>query len=150
MSKSYEWSLIPYPYFRAFTLFNAFVLTSIAIGIITGFSIELRDFFVNYEEKQAYYHGFEDNKLPGSENSSHLYNPGEHIKMVKIDYFDPYSYHQVIPRAIRATFVSAILSFFVYLGMYLVFGFGGSMTSPMRKWRLFSSIKGNKAGKIFV
>jgi hypothetical protein len=148
MSKSYEWSLIPYPYFRAFTLFNAFILSSIAIGIITGVSMELRDFFINYEQDRKYFHGINYNKLFSLIDKNHIYNPGEHIKMVNI--FEPNIYERIIPQVIRVTIISSLLSFIVYLLMYFIFGYGGSLTSPMRKWRLFSSIKGNKAGKIFV
>lgn len=144
MVKRYEWSLVPYPYFRAFTLFNAFVLSSITLGIITGFSIELRNYFVEREQKiQAMLPTLERNKSLG-------YNPGEHIKYVKTEIVDTYTSNLILPRAIRAAFVSAILSFCIYLLMYFLFGFGGSMTSPRRRWRLFSSIKGNKAGRIFV
>lgn len=150
MTKRYEWSLIPYPYFRAFTLFNAFVLSAITIGIITGVSIELRDFFVNYKERRDYYHGFNEDITASSDTITNLYNPGEHIKMEKINIFETDNYNQLVPRAIRATIVSCFLSFIVYLMMYFIFGFGGSMTSPRRRWRLFSSIRGNKSGKIFV
>ena len=147
MVKSFEWSLIPYPYFRAFTLFNAFLLSSIAIGIITGVSIELRNIFKVHKEYEFYSDGFEEDKLPGENKTKGLYNPGEHIRRVKKSFFE---HDKFIPHAIRATLVSTALSFIVYIFMYLIFGFGGSMTSPRRKWTLFSSIPGNKKGKIFV
>jgi hypothetical protein len=67
-----------------------------------------------------------------------------------VNIFEPNIYERIIPQVIRVTIISSLLSFIVYLLMYFIFGYGGSLTSPMRKWRLFSSIKGNKAGKIFV
>jgi len=147
MSKTYEWSLIPYPYFRAFTLFNAFILSSLAIGIITGVSIELRNMFNVHKEHEFYSDGFKEDKMPDSAKTKELYNPGTHIKCVKTGLFDHVKF---IPQAIRATVVSTVLSFIVYIIMYFIFGFGGSMTSPRRRWTLFSSIPGNKSGQIFV
>ena len=110
MVKRYEWSLVPYPYFRAFTLFNAFVLSSITLGIITGFSIELRNYFVEREQKiQAMLPTLERNKSSG-------YNPGEHIKYIKTEIVD--TYQQLI--LCNQSSIAAILSFCIYLLMYFL------------------------------
>ena len=149
MSKRFEWSLIPYPYFRAFTLFNAFILSAITIGIITGLAIEIRDVITEYLEINSYYQGYNEDITRGEKNK-HLYNPGEHIKLTTSSFFEKHGYHNLIPRALRSIVISTILCFSVYLMMYFIFGYGGSLTTPRRKWRLFSSITGNKKGKIFV
>ena len=96
MSKRYEWSLIPYPYFRAFNLFNSFILSAITIGIITGLAIEIRHFIVEYKDINSYYQGYNEDITRGEKNK-HLYNPGEHIKLVTSSFLEQYGYDKFIP-----------------------------------------------------
>jgi ABC-type amino acid transport system permease subunit len=132
---AYEWSLIPYPTFRAFNLFNAFVLTAISVGFITAFSIESQAFFVQKEENK---YNFE--KLERENNAAGVhYHPGKNIFKVSNNQ-DPYDYNNALHRALRVSLVSACISFIVYILMYTIFGFGGGMVSIKRKFRLFSSI----------
>jgi 1,4-dihydroxy-2-naphthoate octaprenyltransferase len=125
MTKKYEWSLIPYPYFRAFNLFTAFILTAITVGIITTTTIEVRDY---YKEQ-------ENAKLKELERENNVV-----VKQTNSESSIDNNIHSILLRAIYVGFISACISFFTYLIMYLIFGFGGAMVSPKRKWRLFSSI----------
>ena len=126
MSKRYEWSLIPYPYLRTFNLFTAFLLTSIAVGFITSASIETRAYFMRRQEE----------KLQILERENNIVA----TKPISDEGIDAFNLKSVLSRAIRVGFVSSCISFFTYLMMYFIFGFGGGMVSMRRKWRLFSSI----------
>lgn len=133
---AYEWSLIPYPRFRAFNLFTAFVLTAISVGIISAISIEIQAYFVREEENK---YNFE--KLERENNVAGIHYHGKNVFKDSItSNSDPYNYKLAFYRSIRVSIVSALVSFIVYLLMYFIFGFGGSMISNRRRYRLFSSI----------
>ena len=134
---AYEWALIPYPYLRAFNLFTAFVLTGISVGIISALSIETHTYFMNREENV---YNFE--KLEQQNNVAHVtYHPGKNIFKTESQ-SSPYNYREGFKRILNVSLVSTIISFIVYMLMYFIFGFGGSMVTIRRKYRLFSSIPG--------
>ena len=126
MFSRYEWTLIPYPYFRAFNLFTAFILTSFILGVVTTASMEIREYYVYSQEKKLRQLERENNevKIPNLGNGDDIYSVGN-----------------VFTRALYVGLLSSSVSFITYLLMYFIFGFGGSMISPRRKWRLFSSIR---------
>lgn len=136
---SYEWSLIPYPHFRAINLFNAFILTAISIGIITAISIEVQAYFVRKEDNRVSFEVLErENNIAG------IHYPGDNIKRITTTTEDPYDYDLAFHRAIRVSIASAVVTFTVYMMMYFLVGFGGGMVSPKRQWSLFSSIPAKK------
>jgi multisubunit Na+/H+ antiporter MnhC subunit len=135
MVKKFDWSLIPYPKFRAFTIFNAFVLTSISVGIVTAISIEVQDYFVREEVGRV---SFE--RLERENNISGVHYPGDNIKKITTTDQDPYNYRMAVHRAFRVSIASAIISMIVYLLMFTLVGFGGGMVSPKHKWGLFTSM----------
>ena len=131
---TYEMSLIPYPYMRAQTLFNAFILMGICCGIITALSIEVQAYFVNVENKRTQFEELErDNNISG------VHYPGENIKSITTTDINPYNFRQAFHRAIRVAISCSIITLITYYIMYFLFGFGGGMISPHRKYRIFSS-----------
>ena len=133
---AYESAIIPYPYFRPLTIFNAFVLTAISVGIVTALSIEAQAYFVRQEEGKVRFE-----TLERENNVSGIHYPGDNIKRITTTDQDPYDYHLAFKRALRVSIVSALISLAVYFIMYFLVGFGGGMVSEKRKWRLFTSIK---------
>lgn len=127
MFSRYEWSIIPYPYFRAFNLFTAFILTSFILGVVTTASMEIRDYYVYTQQKQLTQLERENNVVKRPTSMSEDNNI--------------YSTNSIFSRALYVGLLSSSVSFITYLMMYFIFGFGGSMISPRRKWRLFSSIR---------
>lgn len=136
MAKNYEWSLIPYPYFRSFNLFNAFLLNAICVGIISTFANESHAYFVYLESNKNNFEKIqEQNNIAGVKFNLER----DHIKST-LSEVKPYDFHSALRRAIRVSLVSTILSFIVYVLMYFVFGFGGGMISLKHQYRFFSSI----------
>ena len=138
MAKSYEWSLIPYPYFRTFNIFTAFLLNALCVGIISTFANETHSYFVYLEAKK-----YNFQKLQEQNNVAGLkYNSQDDVSTNSIGEYDPYNFHTALYRIIRVTLVSTLISFFVYVLLYFIFGFGGGMVSQKRQYRFFSSIPG--------
>lgn len=136
MTKSYEWSLIPYPYFRTFNIFTAFVMNALCVGIISTFANETHSYFVYLEAKKYNFQKLqEQNNVAGSK-----YNPPDDISTNSLEEYNPYDFHTAFYRIISVSLVSTFISFIVYVLLYFIFGFGGGMISMKRKFRLFSSI----------
>ena len=136
MAKSYEWSLIPYPYLRTFNLFTAFVINALCVGIISALSIETQAYFVHLEENKYNFKKLQrENNMAGVQ-----YKSEDDAFKTSLGSTDPYDFHLAFNRAMRVSIVSAGLSFSVYVLMYLIFGFGGGMVSMKRQFRFFSSI----------
>lgn len=131
---AYESAIIPYPYFRPLTIFNAFILTAISVGIVTALSIEAQAYFVHQEEGRI---NFEI--LERENNVSGVHYPGDNIKRLSTTDKDPYDYSIALKRGFRVSIVSALISLLVYFIMFYLVGFGGGMVSEKRKWRLFTS-----------
>ena len=136
MPKNYEWSLIPYPYFRSLNLFNAFLLNALCVGIISTFANESHAYFVYLESNKNNFEQMqEQNNMAGVKFNRER----DHIKST-LSELKPYDFHSALRRAIRVSLVSTILSFIVYVLMYFIFGFGGGMIAMNRQYRFFSSI----------
>ena len=102
-------------------------------------NIETQAFFVRQEQNKYNFEKLErENNIAGVH-----YHPGKNIIRASLSTnSDPYNYKLAFHRAIRVSIVSTLVSFTVYLLMYLIFGYGGGMISDKRRYRLFSSIPG--------
>jgi len=107
--RGYEYSLIPYPYFRPNNLFNGFILSALAGAIASALSMEIRTYFIQREKK-----------------------------FKGIVSFEPDVFYKRVLYVLLGAF---LITFSVYVIMYLIMGFGGSMVSAKRKWRFFCSVK---------
>ena len=112
------------PQIQSFYNFNAFVLTSISVGIVTAISIEVQDYFVREEVGRV---NFET--LERENNVSGVHYPGDNIKKITTTDQDPYDYKMAVHRAFRVSIASALISMIVYLLMFTLVGFGGGMVS---------------------
>ena len=114
------------PIFKNFQSIHCIFINPIAVGFITSASIETRAYFMRRQEE----------KLQILERENNIVA----TKPISDEGIDAFNLKSVLSRAIRVGFVSSCISFFTYLMMYFIFGFGGGMVSMRRKWRLFSSI----------
>ena len=117
---AYESAIIPYPYFRPLTIFNAFILTAITVGIVTALSIEAQAYFVHQEEGRIRFE-----ILERENNVSGVHYPGDNIKRLTTTDKDPYDYSIALSRAFRVSLVSALISLIVYFIMFYLVGFVG-------------------------
>ena len=138
MTKSYQWSLIPYPYLRTFNIFTAFVMNALCVGVISALSIETQAYFVHLEENKYNFKKLQrENNIAGVQ-----YKPERDVFKTSLGASDPYDFRLAFHRAMRVSIVSALISFTVYILLFFIFGFGGGMISMRRQYRLFSDIAG--------